>query len=51
VLFILAAAAILINAALTRAQDPLIAFGVILVGVPIYAMWRRRSPGGAGANR
>jgi APA family basic amino acid/polyamine antiporter len=42
VLFILAAGAILTNAAITRPQDPIIAFGVILVGVPIYALWRRR---------
>ena len=40
-LFILAAAAILTNAALTRPKDPLIAFGVIVVGVPIYGLWRR----------
>jgi hypothetical protein len=45
VLFILAAGAILTNAAITRPQDPLIAFGVILVGVPIYLLWRRWSPG------
>ncbi len=51
VLFILAAGAILTNAAITRPQDPLIAFGIILAGVPIYALWRRRHAAPAVAER
>lgn len=49
-LFVLAAVAILTNAAITKPQDPLIAFGVILAGVPAYLWWRsREGSGGAPA--
>lgn len=56
-LFVLAALLILGNSLIPGADNPLvhlgpfaapknpaIAFGVILVGVPIYMLWRRRSP-------
>jgi len=42
ILFMLSAAAILTNAALTSPRDPLIAFGVIVAGVPAYWLWNRR---------
>ena len=48
-LFILSGAAILINAGLTRARDPLIAFGVILAGLPVYLVFRRWQAARAGA--
>ncbi len=41
-LFILSAIMILANAALTSPRDPLIAFGVILSGIPVYWLWQRR---------
>jgi amino acid transporter len=42
VLFILSAVLILANAAVTSPRDPLIAFGVILSGIPVYWLWQRR---------
>ena len=42
-LFILSGALILANAAITSPRDPIIAFGVILSGIPVYLAWRGRN--------
>jgi basic amino acid/polyamine antiporter, APA family len=45
-LFILAGALILANAAVTSPRDPIIAFSVILTGIPVYLIWQRRRVAG-----
>ena len=40
-LFILSGVLILVNAAVTSPRDPLIAFGVIVLGLPAWWLWRR----------
>jgi APA family basic amino acid/polyamine antiporter len=42
-LFILAAAAIVVNTIVARPERPLYGLGIILTGVPVYFWWRRRS--------
>jgi len=44
-LFIASAIMILGNAAITSPRDPLIAFGVIVSGLPVYWLWKRRRAG------
>jgi amino acid transporter len=49
-LFILSGVLILANAAVTSPRDPLIAFSVIVLGLPAWWLWRRYArPAGRGA--
>ena len=42
ILFVLSAAAIVINTMITQPQNVIYALGVMVLGVPAYYMWRRR---------
>jgi amino acid transporter len=48
ILFLAAAAYLLVNALVTD-RSSLIPFGVIVLGIPVYWIWRRATRGGEGA--